>query len=670
METCFGFSVWRLLPDINVNSLLGTFTVPSFIQRAYDDHVTSFGLLTLLRLQNIILEMVAKGESLKCTADRLCIEVEGIVPGLVCSILTVDRAGLLHPLSGPSLPDFYSAALDCLPIGPSVGSCGTAAYLQAPVAVIDIEHDPLWADYKHLPLPLGLKACWSSPICGSQGRVLGTFAFYYRENRGPSGTERKIVETCLHLCAIALETHERLVERDRLANVDGLTGLSNRACFSAALGTLDCTEPGAWALLVADLDNLKVVNDTFGHHAGDILLQEVASRIAAACEPDKAYRLGGDEFAVVVQAPEALRDIEAAAARILEQLVAPVQCDGHLVQPQATIGGAIVSHGDRSPDSVRQNADFALYHAKETGRGGFVRYWPGIGTAITQRLSAIREVASALREDRLDAHYQPVVRLDTREIIGLEALCRLTTESGEIVSAAEFSEATADTFVAAGMTELMLSRVAGDIRAWLDMGIPIQHVSINLSAADFQRGGLDEQLIRAFEHENVPLSHLVVEITEDVYLGRGGLVAAREIKALRRKGLRVALDDFGTGFASLTHLLTVPVDVIKIDKSFVSRLAPEDASSAIVEGLFLIADKLGIHVIAEGIETESQISQLRAFGCLFGQGYLFSRPVDRAAATDLLLRLAQKAEHIPRKTSARPAGVEEAYPSRESPRAA
>ncbi|MEN2789275.1 EAL domain-containing protein [Sphingomonas oligophenolica] len=626
----------------------------------------------MLRLQNIILEMVAKGEGLKRTTDRLCVEVERMVPDIICSVLTVDHAGLLHPLSGPSLPESYSAALDGLAIGPNTGSCGTAAYLQAPVSVTDIEHDPLWANYKQLALPLGFKACWSSPICGSQGRVLGTFAFYYRRHRGPSEIEEKIVGTCLHLCAIALERHERVLERDRLANVDGLTGLSNRACFSAALGALTCAEPGAWALLVADLDNLKMVNDTFGHHAGDILLEEVASRIAAACEPDKAYRLGGDEFAVIVQAPEALRDLDAAAARILERLIEPVQCDGHLVHPQATIGGAILSHADHGADSVRQNADFALYHAKETGRGGFVRYWPGIGTAITHRLSAIRDVGIALRESRLDAYYQPVVRLDTREIIGLEALCRLTTESGEIVSAAEFSDATSDMLVASGMTELMLSRVASDIRAWLDMGIPIQHVSINLSAADFQRGGLDAQLIRAFQRENVSLEHLIVEITEDVYLGRGALVATREIKAIRRKGLRVALDDFGTGFASLTHLLTVPADVIKIDKSFIGRLTPEDASSAIVEGLFLIARKLGIHVIAEGIETESQLSQLRDFGCLFGQGYLFSRPVDRHATTDLLLRLAQK----PAKSIAPPGAgprilaVKGSYPQREFPWAA
>lgn len=600
----------------------------------------------MLPLQNIILEMVARGENLELTTDRLCAEVERMLPDIVCSILTVDRAGILHPLSGPSLPEAYSAALDGLIAGPNAGSCGTAAYIRIPVSVTDIEHDPRWADFKGLALPLGFRACWSSPICGAEGRVLATLALYYRQCRGPSQAEQQIVTTCLHLCAIALERHERVVERDRLANVDALTGLGNRACFNTALGALTCAEPGAWALLVADLDNLKLVNDTFGHHAGDVLITEMASRIAAACEPDRAFRLGGDEFAVIVQAPETLRDIEATAARILERLVNPVQCDGHLIHPQATIGGAILAQADPVPESVRLNADFALYHAKETGRGGFVRYWPGIGTAITHRLSAIRDVGAALREDRLDAYYQPVVRLDTREIIGLEALCRLTTDSGEIVSAAEFCDATADADVGSAITELMLSRVARDIRTWLDMGIPFQHVGVNLSSADFHRGGLDEQITAAFQRENVSVDHLIVEITEDVYLGRRAPAVAREIAAMRRRGLRVALDDFGTGSASLTHLLTVPVDVIKIDKSFVSRLEPDDASSAIIEGLFLIARRLGIHIIAEGIETESQASQLRAFGCLLGQGYLFSPAVDRIAVTNLLRRFAHKHARI------------------------
>ncbi len=609
----------------------------------------------MLRLQNIILEMVAKGESLLDTADRLCREVEAMVPDIVCSVLTLDHAGFLHPLAAPALPESYSAALEGLGIGPRAGSCGTAAYLRLPVAVTDIEQDPRWADFRHLILPLGYKACWSSPIADAKGNVLGTFAFYYREKRGPSDAEKEIVAACVHLCVIALERHDRVLERDRLANVDELTGLANRACFNAALAGLQCSEPGAWALLALDLDNLKVVNDSFGHHAGDILLREVAVRIAEACAPDKAFRLGGDEFAVIVQSPQALRDIDAAANRILERIGEPVQGAGHVLYPQATMGGAILAPTDRLAHAVRQNADFALYHAKETGRGGFVRYWPGIGTSITHRLSAIQEVGAALLEGRIHAYYQPIIRLDTREIVGVEALCRLTGEDGRVRSAAEFCEALSDAHIACAITDIMLSRVAADVRRWLDMGIPFQHVGVNVSSADFHRGHLLEHVSAAFRNEDIALKHLIIEVTEGVYMGQRDHMIAREIEKMRENGLKVALDDFGTGFASLTHLLTVPVDIIKIDKSFVARLAPEDASTAIVEGLFVIAKKLGIKVVAEGIETESQASQLRDFGCLLGQGYLYSHAVSRDVMTDLLLEFAQgirRAGPIPMSKSA------------------
>lgn len=168
--------------------------------------VISTESLGVLELQNTILEMVAKGEALKPTTDRLCVEIEKLLPNIVCSILWLDRSGLLHPLSGPSLPEEYSAAIDGAAIGPMVGSCGTAAYLRAPVAVTDIQTDPRWADYRGLPLSKNLKACWSTPICGGDDRVLGTFAFYYRENRGPTAAEQRIVDTCVYLCAIALET--------------------------------------------------------------------------------------------------------------------------------------------------------------------------------------------------------------------------------------------------------------------------------------------------------------------------------------------------------------------------------------------------------------------------------------------------------------------------------
>lgn len=595
----------------------------------------------VLRLQNRVLEMVATGHLLEETIDRLCREVEAMSPGVVCSVLLVDRAGLLHPLSAPSLPASYSAALDGVAIGPEAGSCGTAAYLRMPVAVTDIASDPKWAGFSHLVLPLGFQACWSTPICDAIGDVLGTFAFYYPERRGPTDREKEIVATSTHLCAIAIERHVRVQEREHMANVDGLTELENRACFNRALASLSCEFPGAWAIMMLDLDNLKVTNDTFGHQAGDELLQAVAGRVAASVQGARAFRIGGDEFAVIVEAAEALRDIDGAAQGMLDSLVEPASCDGHLIYPQATVGGAVLAHGDNSAEAVRQNADFALYHAKETGRGGFVRYWPGIGTAITKRLTAIRDLDAALREDRLEAYYQPIVNLISGDIVGVEALCRMVTPAGEVIPAGAFSDATADARVACDLTERMLAQIVADLRIWLDLGIPFQHIGLNVSYADVHQGGLGDQLAAAFAAGNVPLKHLIVEITENVYMGRRDHVIAREIKKLRSLGLRVALDDFGTGFASLTHLLTVPVDIVKIDKSFIDSLHPGSPSSVIIEGLLDIARKLDIRVVAEGIETASQARQLQDFGCNLGQGYLFSSAVDRKTMAEMLLRLAQ-----------------------------
>jgi diguanylate cyclase (GGDEF)-like protein len=595
-------------------------------------------MTSLIQLQNVILEMIAKGETLEQTAARLCIEVEALMPGVICSVLTVDN-GKLYPLAAPSLPLAYSAALEGISAGPEVGSCGTAAYLGTAVTVSDIENDRRWAKFKHLALPLGLHACWSIPILSAQGATIGTFALYCSERRAPTGVEQEIVEHCVNLCVIAIERHQRVVEHQRRAFTDSLTGLPNRAAFDAALSDLQCDVPGSWALLMVDLDNLKTVNDTFGHDAGDCLLKAAFQRVCDAIQPDRIFRVGGDEFAIILESAGALRDLDQTAERILAALVTPTDCGGHMVVPRATIGGAVLTAGESAAERVRQHADFALYHAKDSGRGGFVRYWPGLGTNITQRLTAIRDLDSALREDRIEAYYQPIVRLDTREIVGLEALCRMRCGE-EIIAAAAFHEATTDIHVAAELTARMMALVAADIRMWLDLGIPFQHVGINVSSVDMH-GSVDQVLEAAFAAQAVPLKHVILEVTESVYLGHGDRIVQKAVSALRRKGLRVALDDFGTGFASLTHLLTVPVDIIKIDKSFIDRLAAGDASMAIVEGLIGIAGKLDIRVVAEGIETEEQAAHLKSMGCTLGQGYLFSRAVDRDATTALLMDRAQ-----------------------------
>jgi diguanylate cyclase (GGDEF)-like protein len=587
----------------------------------------------MLQLQNLILEMVARGDALETTIDRLCVAIDASVDDAFCSVVIVDRDGLLHPLAGRGVPDELAALIDGRVIGPNVGSCGSAIYYREPVAVTDIAHDPRWEDYRDPALAAGMVACWSSPILGGDGRALGAFAFYYTDHRGPTDEEARLVAASVHLCAIAIERHERTLERERARHTDDLTGLGNRAGFDAMLSHMSCSRPGEWALLIIDLDNLKTINDTFGHHAGDCLLQVTAERLAEVAAGDAVFRLGGDEFAVLVQSPKALDDLGAASARILDWLGEVANCGGYQIYPKASIGGAEVMQGDSSA-TVRQNADLALYHAKETGPGGFVHYRPELGTTITRRLGAIRELELALGENRIDAHYQPVISLEGNRVWGFEALCRLTKPDSTILTASAFHEATADASVAVSLTRRMLGLVAKDMARWRHLGLEVPYVSVNITSADFHRGMLEEEVCALFAQAQAPLERLVLEVTESVHIGRRDHVVARTIASLRARGLRIALDDFGTGFASLTHLLAVPVDVIKIDRAFVERLSPDGPGLAIIEGLVGISAKLGITVVVEGVESDEQADLLRRIGCRFGQGYFFSPAVDRDVATE------------------------------------
>lgn len=585
----------------------------------------------LVYLQNLILEMVARGEELRATAERLCREVERLAPGTVCSIVAVEADGTLRAVAGPSLPGDYNAALDGLPIGPFAGSCGAAAFHRRPVTVTDIANDPLWADYRNLPLPPEIKGCWSSPILLSD-TVVGTFAFYYREERGPSDFEREIVAKSLQLSQIAFERDRARRDNERLLYTDTLTGLHNRACFERALTE---SSLGGTALLLIDIDDLKIVNDTFGHGTGDSLIRTVAHRLTEASAPHRAFRIGGDELAVLADTT----DVVPLAERILDALHQPAECAGHVIVPSITIGAAIRSIDDRSGTVMRQNADLALYHGKEDGgRGTLVLYAPELRTRMNCRLRAIDQVRRAILEDRIEARYQPIARLDSGEVLSFEALARIREADGRLLAAAEFHEAFADARNAAEVTRLMLRAVAADLRQWLDAGIPVGRIAVNLAPADFAHGRLTEDVRAIFAAAGTPLDRLTLEITESVYLGRRELSVQQQLEALRRLGVRLALDDFGTGYASLTHLLFTPVDTLKIDKSFVDHLLDdgEPGSAAVINGLMRIAEKLGMDVVAEGVESVGQRERLVALGCKLGQGYLFAEPLDRGAVGALL----------------------------------
>lgn len=590
----------------------------------------------MLLLQKMILETIARGDSLQSTMEQLCLQIEDRLPEVTCSVIAVDAAGLLHTVAAPSLPSEFVSRVEGIPAGPMTGSCGSAIFHKQPVCVTDIAADPRWEIVRPEALGAGVAACWSSPVIGSGGRILGAFALYFRESRGPSEIEKDIVRACLDLAAIALERQERVAEREHRATHDDLTGLPNLSAFNALISRLPCNTPGAWGLLAIDLDNLKPVNDTYGHHAGDCLLKTAAERLRSVAAPDLVFRIGGDEFMIVLRAEQHLAGMESFAEGILDQLARPADCSGFWIAPHASVGGAIVTADDSISETVRQNADHALYCAKETKRGGFVRHWPGLGSPITDRIRHVREIEAALRDGRVEPWYQPIICLDTGRLVGLEALCRVRTASGAIRPAAAYGLGDSEAEIAYELTRRMLAMVAEDFSVWMRLEGAPGYVAVNVTSADLRVPGLTEELLTILQKRDLAPAHLVLDLNETTHLGLREKHTLGAIQQLRASGIRIALDDFGSGLASLSHLMSVPVDMIKLDPSLTGALEEKDKAAAIISGMLDISRRLGIEVIAEAVETPEQNAWLHALGCRHGQGFYLCRPMQRSEMSDVL----------------------------------
>ncbi|SHE85561.1 EAL domain, c-di-GMP-specific phosphodiesterase class I (or its enzymatically inactive variant) [Kaistia soli DSM 19436] len=586
----------------------------------------------LQRLQHDVLEAIALGISFPDVAMLICLNVEALAPGTICTLIRI-KEGRFQPVAAPSLPCSYSDALNGLAIGPNVGSCGTAAWTAGPVEVRDIETDPLWADYRDLALPLGLRACWSSPVIATDGSVLATFALYYREARGPTPLERSLVKACIHLSAIAIERSDAEEVVRQLASYDPLTGLPNRRSFDAAIGKLCNEGKEQFGLLLVGVERLDLIDIGIEELSSDNLLREIAHRLQELGPDASIFCLGGGLFAVLISPCADREELREFGLRVLSVLHRPRDWLSVAVDRGVSLGGALSGSDGSTPEVLRQNAELARAASRSNLHSGYVDFEPHLRTAALQRRAAFFDVETALAEQRIIPHYQPVVRLDSGRIVGLEALLRMRRRDGSIVAAAEFQEVFSDPRLAYHLTDHLIAEVAKDIAGWTAAGIDCGHVGINVAPADFIGESLGVRLEAAMAKAGVPLSRIVVEITEIIFMDDPRHNVADLVEDLRKRGARVALDDFGTGFASLTHLLTFPSDIIKIDRSFIDRLVTDPCSAVIVESLVDIALKLGKRVVAEGVETQLQADRLLSFGCTLGQGYLFAKPADVAVTT-------------------------------------
>lgn len=419
-------------------------------------------------------------------------------------------------------------------------------------------------------------------------------------------------------------------ERDQWkATHDALTELPNRTSFQEQLDYRIATESGGgFAVLLIDIDNFKLVNDTLGHDAGDALLRSVARRITHAVRDcDVVSRVAGDEFAVLLDSVRSEQGALAIAERIIDSFRDPWVHKSRIADCRISVGVALASRHGRSGPELLKNADIALFAAKARGKGQIAVFRSGMKAAVQRRTRQIELAREALHQNLIVPYYQPKVALASGRLAGFEALLRWRHRQRGVQLPATIAAAFEDLELAGEITDRMLEQVIADMTRWLAQDVGFGHVAINLTAADLRQHDFAERLIARLDANAIPRCHLQVEVTETVFLGRGAEYVERALKTLNAAGIRVALDDFGTGYASLSHLKQFPVDIVKIDRSFLNDVEHNVHNDAIINTVISLGHSLNIEIVAEGVETFEQERRLTARGCTYGQGYYFSKAV-------------------------------------------
>lgn len=427
-------------------------------------------------------------------------------------------------------------------------------------------------------------------------------------------------------------TERRRSEQSLLWNAthDSLTGLFNmdglRSQASAIMARARATQADLILGLV-DLDHLKLVNDTLGHAVGDALIVEASRRLRDFfCNNTAIARLGGDEFIFLQSAECGEPELAEQLQKLVESLKRPHDYQGRELDCSGSVGVVVSQDSEPCLDTLLRNADMAMYRAKEAGRGSFAFFSSDLQSGVELRLEHLDLARLAVGSKLVVPHYQPKVSLVTGEHIGFEALLRLQV-GNRVLPPSTVEHAFENVELATRLGDEMLRCVLEQIRQWRRKGFAFGSVAVNVSGAELLRSGYAERVLDALKRADVPTCAVEIEITEGVLIGRGAERVAATISQLRGAGVGIVLDDFGTGYASLTHLKSLPISGIKIDKSFVSDMLEDESDASIVRALIGLANALSIDLVAEGVETEEQAEFLRNCGCSAAQGYLFGRPI-------------------------------------------
>ena len=483
---------------------------------------------------------------------------------------------------------------------------------------------------------------------GKDGAVEGVFELYTdvtplvaRLNELQVNVFAGIVGVLLLLYIVLLlfvQHADRLIRRQEetivyRAHYDELTGLPNRVMFRERLHEAmerAEREERLVAVMFIDMDRFKAINDTLGHEAGDEMLREISSRLQACIRSyDTAARLGGDEFTVILEGIRDMEEVDAVAERLIADLARPYLLQGKEQHSNASIGITIFPFDDDGLENLLKNADIAMYRAKQYGGDQFVYYSDSMQKQLMRRHEIEQGLRDALAHDHLRLYYQPKVDLKTGTMNGMEALVRWEHPEHGLILPGEFIPVAEESHLIVRLGDWVMRRACEDFCRWREQGYAPPPVSINVSPKQFLARDFIEGMQGALQRCCVSAAHIELEITESILVERHKETAT-VLERLRGLGVRVALDDFGTGYSSLRYLRELPVDVVKIDRSFIQHIHERRDDSELVQGMIALARSLRQAVVAEGVEEEAQATLLRDMGCGTAQGYLFSPalPVD------------------------------------------
>lgn len=577
----------------------------------------------LMDLTHRAITSLLRAVSLQEQATLICQEIERIAPDIMAFILHADEQGTLRPLAGSGLSARQIQALEELAIDSLYGIAGN-------VLAVDTE-DTTLPDLHVLGVSHQANRFWAAPVWSGDGRVLAMLAIQTQQTDALTALHRRLVDTCVPLCALALEREESRRRIDRLAFYDELTGLPNRHLLMTRAEQAIAQaqrDRSPLAVLVIDLDRFKRINHALGQPGGDQLLHQVARRLEEGrrfC--DIVARLSADEFVLVV--PYCDAEQAAASARcVLEALSRPCRIDDVPLGLSACLGISLFPADAQDIDTLIQRADMALQRAKACGLHSFCFFSEELKRSAVE-LSLEEALRVALQQHQLRLHYQPQVYLKDGRLRGVEALARWRHPQLGDISPARFVVLAEQCGLIDDLGRWVLHEACRQLADWRRRGLAIPSISVNLSPSNFHDADLPATIARTLAQYGIRPAELMLEITESVLMdiSPSFLKILHEVHAM---GVLLSMDDFGTGFSSLSHLHRLPVQELKLDRSFVFDLEHDDASRTLSDAVLHLGGSLGLSVVAEGVETEAQRSILMQLGYQLGQGYLYSAPLPPA----------------------------------------